>query len=88
MVLTGHAFLDDIAHAAVPIVDRISGALVQDSDSALGYANADGSAGPQGQRGTTAYDNELLDRHFVAGDGRANENIAPDCGASGVPLRA
>ncbi|HEV7257266.1 MAG TPA: peroxidase family protein [Bosea sp. (in: a-proteobacteria)] len=74
VVLTGHAFLDDIAHAAVPIVT--GGVLMADTDSALGYANSDGSPGPQGQRGPTAYDNELLDRHFIAGDGRANENIA------------
>ncbi|HEV2596897.1 peroxidase family protein, partial [Sphingopyxis sp.] len=74
VVLTGHAFLDDIAHAAAPIV--VGGVLQADTDSALGYANADGSPGPQGQRGPTAYDNELLDRHFIAGDGRANENIA------------
>ncbi|RYG32184.1 MAG: heme peroxidase, partial [Burkholderiales bacterium] len=74
VVLTGHAFLDDIAHAAVPVV--AGGVLMADTDSALGYANADGSPGPQGQRGPTAYDNELLDRHFIAGDGRANENIA------------
>ncbi|RYZ15249.1 MAG: heme peroxidase [Alphaproteobacteria bacterium] len=74
VVLTGHAFLDDIAHAAVPVI--AGGVLVADGDSALGYANADGSPGPQGQRGPTAYDNELLDRHFIAGDGRANENIA------------
>ena len=74
VVLTGHAFLDDIAHAAAPIV--VGGVLQADSDSALGYRNADGTPGPQGQRGPTQYDNELLDRHFIAGDGRANENIA------------
>lgn len=74
VVLTGHAFLDDIAHIAAPVV--VGGVLQADGDSALGYANADGSPGPQGQRGPTAYDNELLDRHFIAGDGRANENIA------------
>ncbi|WP_264048359.1 peroxidase family protein [Methylobacterium flocculans] len=74
VVLTGHAFLDDIAHAAVPVVT--GGELQADGDTALGYGNADGTPGPQGQRGATAYDNELLDRHFVAGDGRANENIA------------
>ena len=74
VVLTGHAFLDDIAHAAAPVV--VGGVLQADADSALGYANADGSPGPQGPRGPTAYDNELLDRHFIAGDGRANENIA------------
>lgn len=75
VVLTGHAFLDDIAHAAVPIVS-MAGVLQADTDSLLGYANADGTPGPQGMRGPSAYDNELLDRHFIAGDGRANENIA------------
>ncbi|WP_281406196.1 peroxidase family protein, partial [Methylorubrum extorquens] len=74
VVLTGHAFLDDIAHAAVPVI--AGGVLQADGDAALGYANVDGTPGPQGPRGATAYDNELLDRHFVAGDGRANENIA------------
>jgi Ca2+-binding RTX toxin-like protein len=73
-VRTGHAFLDDIAHAAVPVVT--GGVLQQDGDAALGYANADGSAGPLNARGTgTAYDNEMLDRHFITGDGRGNENI-------------
>ena len=43
-VKTGHAFLDDIAHAAVP--------------------NAAGT-----------HNSVLLGQHFVAGDGRANENI-------------
>lgn len=82
VVLTGHAFLDDIAHAAVPVIGdhdndpSTANQLNPDKDSALGYANADGSPGPQGQRGPTAYDDELLDRHFIAGDGRANENIA------------
>ncbi|AJA08080.1 heme peroxidase [Sphingopyxis fribergensis] len=95
VVLTGHAFLDDIAHAAVPVTisvpvlddagnpvlgsdgnPQMRPALNPDGDSALGYANADGSPGPQGMRGPSAYDDELLDRHFVAGDGRANENIA------------
>lgn len=74
VVLTNHAFIDDIAHAAAPVF--AGGELQPDGDSELGYANADGSPGPQGQRGPTAYDDELLDRHFVAGDGRVNENIA------------
>ena len=26
-------------------------------------------------RGNTAYDNELLDAHYITGDGRGNENI-------------
>lgn len=52
---TGHAFLNDIAHAAAP-----NGPA--DSDTVVG-GGADG------------YDNELLDAHFVSGDGRVNENI-------------
>ena len=63
---TGHAFLDDIAHNARPV----------------------GATGPPDQRrrrrrpdtdpatprpGT--YDDELLDAHFITGDGRGNENI-------------
>lgn len=58
---TGHAFLDDIAHTAVP-----KAGLLADDDSAIG------GEGPQ-PAGT--YDNELLDRHFITGDGRGNENI-------------
>ncbi|WP_424630077.1 peroxidase family protein [Bradyrhizobium sp. SYSU BS000235] len=61
-VRTGHAFLADIAHDAVP--DGLA-----DGDIEIGLDNGDGSA-TDGN-----YDNELLDAHFVAGDGRANENI-------------
>ena len=60
---TGHAFLDDIAHNAVP-----REGLSPDPDSAIGTAN---DVQPPG-----TYDDELLDRHFVTGDGRGNENIA------------
>jgi Ca2+-binding RTX toxin-like protein len=60
-VPSGHAFLDDIAHHAVPGAGRIP--------------DADLVAGPDdGLPGT--YDNELLEAHFMAGDGRVNENIA------------
>ncbi|MCG7394811.1 heme peroxidase [Microvirga sp. ACRRW] len=74
-VRTGHAFLDDIAHAAVPVI--VNGVLQQDGDSAVGYKNADGTAGPVNPtRGTQlAYDNEMLDAHYITGDGRGNENI-------------
>ncbi|GAA0652672.1 peroxidase family protein [Brevundimonas lenta] len=61
-VRTGHAFLADIAHSAVP--DGL-----QDGDIEIGLGNGDGSATDG------FYDNELLDAHFMAGDGRANENI-------------
>ncbi|NTZ42875.1 calcium-binding protein, partial [Altererythrobacter sp. SALINAS58] len=64
---TNHAFLDDIAHNAAPVVS--GGNLVQDADSATGNA----VASFQGRN--TEYDNELLDRHFITGDGRGNENI-------------
>ncbi|MFM7684319.1 MAG: peroxidase family protein [Actinomycetota bacterium] len=56
----GHAFLDDIAHHAAP-----GGGKTADVDT---VPNPPFSS-------NTVYDNELLDRHFIAGDGRVNENI-------------
>lgn len=56
------AFLDDIAHNAVP-----SPGLVADPDTTFTPATARQAAG--------TYDDEMLNRHFVAGDGRVNENI-------------
>ncbi|MEE9570932.1 MAG: peroxidase family protein, partial [Gammaproteobacteria bacterium] len=70
-------FLADIAHNAAPV----SGAtptgpgpggitpLTPDSDTVINPIDA-----PLAVAGT--YDDELLDAHFVTGDGRANENIA------------
>jgi len=58
-VRTGHAFLDDIAHTAVPV------GKIEDGDNEISLGNI-----PDGQ-----YDDELLDAHFVTGDGRGNENI-------------
>ncbi len=66
---TGHAFLDDIAHNAVPVVDA-NGQLVADAGTDAGNAV---SMNTRGQN--TEYDNELLDAHFITGDGRGNENI-------------
>ena len=61
---TGSAFLDDIAHGATPMLD------------------ADGNLMPlydeNGEPLTdvlTGYDNVALGDHFIAGDGRVNENI-------------
>jgi Ca2+-binding RTX toxin-like protein len=70
---TNHAFLDDIAHNADPSpqTDPATGATIQpvpDPDTAISTAS-----GPPQPAGT--YDDELLDAHFIAGDGRANENI-------------
>ncbi|WP_223532300.1 peroxidase family protein [Pseudomonas sp. BF-R-30] len=67
-VSTGHGFLDDIAHNAAPVV--VGGVLQADADIAVGNAQP---VGPGGNNLT--YDNELLDAHFIAGDGRVNENI-------------
>jgi Ca2+-binding RTX toxin-like protein len=62
----GTAFLNDIAHSAGP--GSLASPKTADADSAAG-----GSLDPvvDGE-----YDNELLDLHFICGDGRCNENIA------------
>jgi Ca2+-binding RTX toxin-like protein len=60
-IRTSHAFLADIAHDAVPL------GKIADGDITIGLANPG--------NGATEYDNELLDAHFIAGDGRANENV-------------
>jgi hypothetical protein len=56
-------FLTDIAHNAEPLPG-----LVPDEDT---KASADFAHQPAG-----TYDDEMLDAHFCAGDGRVNENIA------------
>jgi Ca2+-binding RTX toxin-like protein len=60
---TSHAFLDDIAHNANP-----SGGKTADLDATVSTAATPQPAG--------TYDNELLDLHYITGDGRGNENIA------------
>jgi Ca2+-binding RTX toxin-like protein len=70
-VRVGVAFMNDIAHAADPYTGN--GVLLSaDTDGALGLSEPDDPV--TGQR--LAYDNELLDEHYVTGDGRGNENIA------------
>ncbi|QYX56459.1 hypothetical protein K1T73_15610 [Roseovarius sp. SCSIO 43702] len=66
-VRIGHAFLDDIAHNANPFDGQTGMLKTADSDTDIS------SAGDPQASGT--YDNELLDRHFITGDGRGNENI-------------
>jgi hypothetical protein len=56
------AFLNDIAHSAAP-----NPGLVPDADLTAGSSLTPADPG--------TYDNELLDLHVIAGDGRANENI-------------
>ncbi len=67
-VSTGHAFLDDIAHNAAPVV--VGGVLQADADTTVGNAQP-----VDGLGNNLTYDNELLDAHYIAGDGRVNENI-------------
>ena len=55
------AFLNDIAHTAAPTD-------IPDADETAGGSLDHVAAGE--------YDNELLDLHFICGDGRCNENIA------------
>jgi len=77
-VRTDHAFLDDIAHNAVPVGtfdhDGNPGtpniAISADTDTDTGNFIAMDARGNR-----VAYDDELLDRHFITGDGRGNENI-------------
>ncbi|MFJ4453020.1 peroxidase family protein [Pseudomonas sp. NPDC089392] len=67
-VSTGHGFLDDIAHSAAPVI--VGGELRPDGDTLIGNAQPPGPGGSN-----LTYDNELLDAHYIAGDGRVNENI-------------
>ncbi|HYS27287.1 MAG TPA: peroxidase family protein [Vicinamibacterales bacterium] len=62
---TGHAFLNDIAHNAVP-----SPGLVPDADTTICNFRTVPSCQAAG-----TYDDELLNAHFITGDGRGNENI-------------
>jgi Ca2+-binding RTX toxin-like protein len=77
---TANAFLDDIAHNAVPTTSSGAAKLADsdvatEDDDAVGYFNEDGSPAPIVRGSPSQYDNELLDRHFITGDGRGNENI-------------
>ncbi len=71
-VRTNHAFLNDIAHHAAP------GTWDHDHDPTTAkiaqVADADPGVGDDNDAGT--YDDEMLNAHFVTGDGRGNENIA------------
>ncbi len=64
VIRTGHAFLDDIAHNAAQL--KSNGTMkIADADDVI-------STGPIA---SGEYDDELLDAHFITGDGRGNENI-------------
>ena len=63
---TGFAFLEDIARAANP-VDAQTGVMQMRHED----GDANDGMGP----GAGEYDGDLFDAHFIAGDGRANENF-------------
>jgi len=78
-VRTGHAFLDDIAHNAVPGTTfdhdgnpATPDIMVQaDADTDVGNVIATDARGRK-----VSFDNEFLEAHFITGDGRGNENVA------------
>lgn len=74
---TAAAFLIDINRNAEPITNP-NGDLQQDGDAQVGLSGTVEGSTPvaNGRGGFTTYDNELLDAHYITGDGRANENIA------------
>ena len=99
---TGHAFLNDIAHHAAPVlfdddgnpatpkVQQIADLDIQDVNrdgriDAIDIAannqdvNRDGVVDARDliadDGAANTYDNEMLDAHFLTGDGRGNENI-------------
>ncbi|MFG1298724.1 peroxidase family protein [Xanthobacter sp. V3C-3] len=76
-IRTGHAFLDDIAHAASPFNSQTGAVKAEDTDGVInGDTNGNGvidNGEVAAEAGT--YDGELLNRHYVTGDGRGNENI-------------
>src|SRR5262245_52507183 len=62
---TGHMFLADIAHIANPFNSQTGAPLAPDADLDTGVDDLN----------PNTYDDELLAEHFMAGDGRVNENI-------------
>ncbi|MGV8844699.1 MAG: peroxidase family protein [Pseudomonas sp.] len=90
-IRTEHAFLNDIAHGAAPGFADLDHnpatpptELMADSDNVVGSLpnpnfNPALPIGPNNSpvmpQEVGTYDNELLDRHFITGDGRGNENI-------------
>lgn len=80
---TGHAFIDDIAHNAVPgttyyvngqpvVVQPDEDTETDDEGNPILVGN---EIDTDSLGNKVAYDDELLDAHYVTGDGRGNENI-------------
>ena len=74
-IRTGHAFLNDIAHNAAPnTFDHDNNPATPKIQKTADLDTAVSVFGV-GVQPTGTYDNELLERHFITGDGRGNENI-------------
>jgi Ca2+-binding RTX toxin-like protein len=69
-VRTNHAFLDDIAHHAVPFGDHDG-----NPGTPRRALDPDATQGTEDDHLLGTYDDELLNAHFITGDGRGNENI-------------
>jgi len=67
---TGHAFLNDIAHNAVP-----GPGLGADADNTICDFRFVDPVTHVGCQPAGTYDDELLNAHYITGDGRGNENI-------------
>ncbi len=69
-ISTGQEFMNDIEFLSNPSAGKVGGVglLLPDTDTDIGIT------GLAGENPFTHYDNELMDRHFVAGDPRINEN--------------
>jgi Ca2+-binding RTX toxin-like protein len=65
------AFLDDIAHHAAPKGDHDNNPATPNI-----FLAPDADPGMTDDHNPATYDDELLNAHFIAGDGRVNENIA------------
>lgn len=73
-VRIGHAFLDDIAHTANPFNSQTGALKTADADNVVNDLNADGRIdGTETPLPAGQYDDELLGRHFITGDGRGDE---------------
>ncbi|TNC59867.1 peroxidase family protein, partial [Rubellimicrobium roseum] len=72
-IAAGPAFLDDIAHHAVPgRYDSDNDRRITDADA---FQTPDTDSGVTDDDDPSTYDDEMLNSHFVTGDGRGNENI-------------
>jgi Ca2+-binding RTX toxin-like protein len=79
---TNHAFMDDIAHHAAPGDFDSNGDRIPDTPQTADVdvdLNGDGVISVlerhADDNNAATYDNEMLDAHFITGDGRGNENI-------------